>query len=109
MRAVALDKTGDSSVLQVRDDMPKPTPKPSNVLVKVEWSGVNFYDTYIRIGVSKFPLPCTTGTEGAGTIEEVGADGVSTRDGAALLLQGLTAWTLVRDAHAVKPGEAVLV
>ncbi|KAK7735222.1 hypothetical protein SLS53_007612 [Cytospora paraplurivora] len=36
-------------------------------------------------------------------------DGVSNRDGAALILQGLTAWTLVRDAHEVKPGEIVLV
>ncbi|KKY31787.1 putative quinone oxidoreductase [Diaporthe ampelina] len=36
-------------------------------------------------------------------------DGVSNRDGAALILQGLTAWTLVRDAHEVKPGDVVLV
>ncbi|KUI73573.1 putative quinone oxidoreductase [Cytospora mali] len=36
-------------------------------------------------------------------------EGVSSRDGAALILQGLTAWTLVRDAHEVKPGEVVLV
>lgn len=36
-------------------------------------------------------------------------DSVSTRQGAALILQGLTAWTLVKDAHEVKPGEVVLV
>lgn len=36
-------------------------------------------------------------------------DAVSNRQGAALMLQGLTAWTLVRDAHDVKPGEWVLV
>ncbi|ROV93027.1 hypothetical protein VPNG_09411 [Cytospora leucostoma] len=36
-------------------------------------------------------------------------DGVSNRDGAALILQGLTAWTLVKDAHEVKPGEIILV
>lgn len=35
--------------------------------------------------------------------------GVSNRQGAALILQGLTAWTLVKDAHEVKPGEVVLV
>ncbi|CAN8104218.1 unnamed protein product [Discula destructiva] len=34
---------------------------------------------------------------------------VSNRQGAALILQGLTAWTLVKDAHEVKPGEVVLV
>lgn len=36
-------------------------------------------------------------------------DSVSTCQGAALILQGLTAWTLVKDAHEVKPGEVVLV
>ncbi|KAF3765489.1 NAD(P)-binding protein [Cryphonectria parasitica EP155] len=36
-------------------------------------------------------------------------DGVSNRQGAALILQGLTAWTLVTDAHEVRPGEVVLV
>lgn len=36
-------------------------------------------------------------------------DPVSNRQGAALILQGLTAWTLVRDAHDVKPGEWILV
>lgn len=36
-------------------------------------------------------------------------DAVSTRQGAALILQGLTAWTLVQDAHEVRPGEVVLV
>lgn len=34
---------------------------------------------------------------------------ISTEHGAALMLQGLTAWTLVRDAYDVRAGETVLV
>lgn len=41
MRAVVYDKTGDSSVLQVRD-IPKPTAGPDDVLVKIEYAGINF-------------------------------------------------------------------
>ncbi|KAI6588669.1 hypothetical protein MCOR06_005833 [Pyricularia oryzae] len=148
MRAVAFDKTGDSSVLSLREDMPKPTASASQILVKVEWHGINFIDTYMRTGLYQFatPPPHVSGTEGGGIVEAVGAEvpadyglevgdrvafmkspsaaeyaavnpnlcfklpeGVSTKDGAAFLLQGLTAWTLVRDAHEVKPGEVVLV
>lgn len=36
-------------------------------------------------------------------------ESVSNKEGAALLLQGLTAWTLVKDAHEVKSGETVLI
>lgn len=148
MRAVAFDKTGDSSVLQLRQDIAKPTPTSSQVLVKVEWHGINFIDTYMRTGLYPMstPAPHVSGTEGAGVIESVGSDvpvdyglkvgdrvafmaapsaaeyaavdpasiaklpeGVSTKQGAATLLQGLTAWTLARDAHDVRPGQVVLV
>lgn len=146
MRAVVITKTGDSSVLQLNSDVPKPTPTSTQVLIKVEYAGVNFIDTYQRSGLYAIPLPCTAGREGAGIIESVGADvpadfdlhvgdkvavfsqgamaeymvaeakgvlklpaSVSTKEGAAIMLQGLTAWTMVRDSHDVKPGECVLI
>ncbi|KAK3192600.1 hypothetical protein K4F52_001399 [Lecanicillium sp. MT-2017a] len=34
---------------------------------------------------------------------------IPTQHGAAIMLQGLTAWTLVREAHDVQPGQVVLV
>lgn len=145
MKAVVYDKTGDSSVLHLAD-VPKPTPGPAQALLKIDYAGINFIDIYFRTGLYPTSLPATTGREGAGVIEELGADvpasyglkvgdrvscygqnvmaeyvavdatrlmklpaGVSNRQGAALMLQGLTAWTLVRDAHEVKPGEVVLV
>lgn len=145
MKAVVYDKTGDSSVLHVAD-VPKPTPKPTEALVKVDYAGINFIDVYFRTGLYPTAFPATTGREGAGVIEALGADvpasyglkvgdrvacyaqdvmaeyvavpaarlmrlpdGVSNRQGAALILQGLTAWTLVRDAHDLRAGEWVLV
>jgi len=145
MKAVVYDKTGDSSVLHIAD-IPKPTPGPADALIKIDYAGINFIDIYFRTGLYPTTFPATTGREGAGVIEALGADvppaynlrvgdrvaiyasdvmaefaatpasklmklpdGVSTRQGAALILQGLTAWTLVRDAHEVKPGEVVLV
>lgn len=145
MKAVIHDKTGDSSVLHV-GDVSKPTTEPAKALLKIEYAGINFIDIYFRTGLYPTSFPAITGREGAGVIEELGADvpasyglkvgdrvacysqnvmaeyvavdaaklmklpdGVSTRQGAALILQGLTAWTLVKDAHEVKPGEVVLV
>lgn len=35
--------------------------------------------------------------------------GISTKDAATVLLQGLTALTIVKEAHEVKPGQFVLV
>lgn len=146
MRAVIFHEHGPSSVLQLTTSHPKPTPGPEDVLIRVEYAGVNFVDTYVRNGLYPTPLPCVTGREGAGVVEVLGANvpasyglkagdnvaifapgsmaeymtapaksvlklpqGISTRDGAAIMLQGLTAWTLCRDAHEVKPGETVLV
>ncbi|EON98514.1 putative quinone oxidoreductase protein [Phaeoacremonium minimum UCRPA7] len=145
MRAVQFSETGASSVLQVVD-IPKPIAKPHEVLIKVEYAGVNFVDTYLRSGLYATALPSTVGREGAGVLEQVGsavppeyglqagdkvavfapgstaeymtADAktvlklpanVSTREGAAIVLQGLTAWTLARDAHDLKAGEVALV
>src|SRR5262249_41686788 len=56
------------------------TPKPGagQVLVRIHAAGVNPYDTYMRAGTYaiKPPLPYTPGSDGAGTVEEVGS-GVS--------------------------------
>ncbi|KAI1850382.1 hypothetical protein JX265_002280 [Neoarthrinium moseri] len=145
MKAVQFNETGGSDVLKLVD-IPKPVPKSSEVLIKVEYAGVNFIDTYLRSGLYPVPLPCVAGREAAGVIAELGADvspdlglqvddriavfspgamaeymvadakavlklprDVSTKQGAAIMLQGLTAWTLCRDAHELKNGETALV
>ena len=54
------------------EDIPTPTPKAGEALVKVEAIGVNFIDIYIRSGMYKNPLPLTLGQEAAGVVEAVG-------------------------------------
>jgi len=55
-------------------EVPKPTPGPQQALVRIAASGVNFIDVYFRTGLYKADIPITLGSEGAGTVEAVGAD-----------------------------------
>ncbi|KAJ4368319.1 NADPH:quinone reductase [Neocucurbitaria cava] len=75
MKAVLIEKTGGTDVLQYKTDVPVPQPKEGEVLVKNEFIGINFIDTYFRSGVYKPPtLPYTLGREGSGTIAAVGSN-----------------------------------
>lgn len=75
MKAVLINKTGGTEVLEHKTDVPVPTPIDSNVLIKNDFIGVNFIDTYFRTGLYKAPqLPVILGREGEGTIVAV-ADG----------------------------------
>jgi NADPH2:quinone reductase len=42
-----MEKTGGSDVLQWRTDLPVPTPKEGEILVKNEFVGINYIDTYV--------------------------------------------------------------
>jgi NADPH2:quinone reductase len=55
-------------------EVPKPTPGPQQALVRIAASGVNFIDVYFRTGLYKADIPIALGSEGAGTVEAVGAD-----------------------------------
>ncbi|GJN94646.1 hypothetical protein Rhopal_007729-T1 [Rhodotorula paludigena] len=147
MRAAQILEQGDIDVIQVRDiDVPEVA--SDEVLVKTEFAGVNFIDTYFRGGVYKPALPFILGNECGGVVAAVGSDvdeakygfkvgdrvaaytaggsfaeyalakankvaklpeGISTRDAATVLTQGLTALTFVKEAHEVKPGQFILV
>ncbi|MBB3595141.1 NADPH:quinone reductase-like Zn-dependent oxidoreductase [Rhizobium sp. BK529] len=56
--------------------VPKPTPGPGEVLVKVRAAGVGPWDGWIRAGKSALPqpLPLTPGSDLSGEIEAVGTD-----------------------------------
>lgn len=45
MKAVFIEKTGGTEVLQYRTDVPVPEPKEGEVLVKNEFIGINYIDT----------------------------------------------------------------
>lgn len=72
MRAIQVTKTGGPEVLELVD-LPVPRPGAGEVLVKIEASGVNFIDTYLREGRYPAELPFVPGQEAAGTVVEVGA------------------------------------
>ncbi|HET8768928.1 MAG TPA: quinone oxidoreductase, partial [Pedococcus sp.] len=74
-RALLVPRTGDSSVLEVRE-VEVPPPGPGEVQVEVAAVGVNFIDVYQRQGVYPLQTPFVACSEGAGTVTEVG-DGVT--------------------------------
>ena len=47
MKGVVIEKTGGVEVLQYRTDLPVPTPKDGEILVKNEIVGVNYIDTCV--------------------------------------------------------------
>lgn len=71
MNGVQFAKTGGPEVLDYRTDLPVPEPKEGEVLVKNEYAGVNFIDTYYRTGLYNVALPAILGREGAGRIVRV--------------------------------------
>ncbi|HTA85375.1 MAG TPA: quinone oxidoreductase [Silvibacterium sp.] len=75
MKAIQIQQTGGPEVLTLAD-IPVPTLKAGEALVKVHASGINFIDVYYREGRYKTELPFINGQEGAGIVEAVG-EGVS--------------------------------
>lgn len=140
MKAIQITETGGPSILQLKD-VPVPEPSASQVLVKNEFSGVNYIDTYFRTGLYPAQLPIILGREAAGTVVAsqssqvpVGTrvvymsmgtyaqysavelssviqipEDLSTEKAVAVYLQGLTAWTLIKEAANVQKGQWVLV
>ena len=70
-RALVVPRTGDSSVLEVRDVEVSP-PGDGEVQVEVAAVGVNFIDVYQRQGVYPLTTPFVSCSEGAGTVTAVG-------------------------------------
>jgi NADPH2:quinone reductase len=73
MKAIQVQKTGGPEVLTLVD-IPVPTPKPNEAVVKIAAAGVNFIDIYFREGRYPAALPFVNGQEGAGTVSAIGGD-----------------------------------
>ena len=73
--AVRVHKTGGPEVLTF-EDVDVPAPGPGQLRVKQGAAGINFIDTYFRMGMYPSPvgLPFVAGNEGAGTVVAVGPD-----------------------------------
>jgi len=73
MKAVVIRENGGPENLLYETDFATPKPADGQVLVKNEYTGINFIDTYFRKGGPAYTqaLPFVSGQEGGGTIVEV--------------------------------------
>lgn len=72
MKAIRVQHTGSPEVMEVVE-VPVPSPKSAEALVKVSLAGVNSIDAQFRDGRLRTPLPFIPGQEGAGVVTAVGA------------------------------------
>ena len=75
MKAAFIQQPGPPESIQY-GELPKPSPSPNQVLVRVRAVAVNPIDTYVRSGMVKMnlPLPFIVGCDFAGEVEEIGAN-----------------------------------
>lgn len=71
---MVIRETGDAGVLKVETDYPSPSLGPGQVIVKNEFAGINFIDTYHRKGLYPRELPFIGGQEGGGTVAAVSSE-----------------------------------
>jgi NADPH2:quinone reductase len=84
MQAAFYERPGMAHDVLCIDEMPTPVPGPEEVRVKVAWSGVNPSDVKSRGGTRTKSLPfprIIPHSDGAGVIDQVGAEVPSTRLG----------------------------
>lgn len=63
------------------DRLPLGPPQDKELLVEVRAAGVNFFDTQLRSGLYKQPLPIALGNEGAGIVRATGAQVTKVKPG----------------------------
>lgn len=136
MRAVQVTEFGGPEVLRLLE-VPEPTPGPGQVLIEVSRIGVNYADTHQVENSYQTPtrLPFVPGSEvvgrtpdgqrvaalltgGGGYAERAVADAAMTfpvpddvddLTALSMLVQGTTAWILLRKNAHLEPGESVVV
>jgi NADPH:quinone reductase len=135
MRAVVITGFGGPEVLELVEDAPVPEPAEGQVLIEVSRAGINFADTHARENsyLASYELPLIPGAEVAGVADGrrvvalMGTggyaeyavapreavfplpDGVSDTAALALIVQGLSAWHLLRTSTHLAEGESVVV
>jgi NADPH:quinone reductase-like Zn-dependent oxidoreductase len=72
MKAVQIHAFGGPEVLKY-EEVPRPEPKPEQVLVRVHAAGLNPVDWKIREGYLSTPLPMIMGIDFSGVVEAVGS------------------------------------
>jgi NADPH:quinone reductase len=136
VRAIRIEKFGGPEVLQLVDDQPVPQPDNGQLLIDVTHAGLNYADTHQAENTYLAPaeVPMVPGAEAVGrtadgrrvvallasggyaekaVAPEVTAfdvpDAVDDGQALALVLQGTTAWHLLRTSAHLQEGESVVV
>jgi NADPH2:quinone reductase len=75
MKAVLMTVAGNPEVLQLQE-VPKPTPGNTEILVRLVAAGINPIDTKLRKRGTFYPeqMPTILGCDGAGIVEAVGGE-----------------------------------
>ena len=75
MKAMLMTTTGGPDVLKL-NEIEKPVPKKQEILVKLKGAGINPVDWKMRKKGTRYPdkMPAILGCDGAGIVEDVGAD-----------------------------------
>jgi len=71
MKAVEINKTGGTEVLEIKE-ITLDKPSTDQVTIEHKAIGLNYIDTYHRSGLYPLKLPCGLGLEGSGVITDVG-------------------------------------
>lgn len=77
MKAVIVKEHGGVDALTFETNFPVPQLKDGTVLVKNQYAGLNFIDTYYRSGLYKQNLPFISGGEGGGTVVAISSSSVA--------------------------------
>ncbi|MEX1178283.1 MAG: NADPH:quinone oxidoreductase family protein [Nitriliruptor sp.] len=136
MRAIRITEFGGPEVLTLIDDQPEPEAAPGLEVLTVAHAGVNYADTHQAEDSYLAPqtLPLVPGAEAVGTLPDGRRvvsllasggyaeralapqqtsfdvpDGVEDGQALALVLQGTTAWHLLRTSGHLAEGESVVV
>ncbi len=87
MKAIRLHEHGGNEKLII-DELPIPKAKSDGVVVKIDATSVNHLDIWVRNGFKniKLPLPMILGSDGAGTVTEVGSEILDVKSGDRVLI-----------------------
>ena len=104
MKAIIVRSYGGPEQLQL-EDLVTPEPGIKEALVEIAVAGVNYYDTQLRSGLIKRPLPLRVGLEGAGRVVAAGAEAGIAPGTRVAWAQSLGAYA----THALVPAEKLVV
>jgi len=105
VKAIVINQAGGPEQLSFQD-VTEPVPADDEILVDVEAAGINFIDTYHRIGLYPLEFPVVPGLEGAGVVRQVGSqvEGIEVGDRVAwAFAMGSYAERIALPASAVVP------